>query len=111
MANQYRAVSQIRVGRAPDDDLVFQKDDVVSGLTKDQMVELWNAGVLTEVSEEEAAASDERDAKIADLEQQLAEARAAAAAAQVPQGDAPDTADDEVAEPTPAPEGTNAPTE
>ena len=97
----YVAMSQIRVGRAPEEDMVFEAGDVVTGLTKDQMVALWNAEVISEQKEVDKVA-DERDAKIAELEQELATMRAAAAAAQVPTGEAP-TAESTPAETTEAP--------
>jgi hypothetical protein len=105
MAKQYVAMSQIRVGRAPAEDTVFEAGDVVTGLSKDEMIALWDAQVITE-QVEQVKVADERDQKIADLEQELAELRAAQAAAAVPQGEAP------VAEGTPeapaegTPEGT-----
>jgi len=90
MAKKYKAITRIVVGGSNGDRREIEPGDVVTGLSKDQMVELWNAGVLTEVDEEKEQAADERDQKIADLEQQLAEMRAAKVAESVPQGDAPD---------------------
>lgn len=81
MAKQYYAVNRIRVGRAPEEDLVFEPDQQVTGLDKDQMIELWNAGVLREVDPDNTPA-DARDVRIAQLEAQIAQLEAEKQAAQ-----------------------------
>jgi len=95
MAKEYRAVNLIRVGRAPEEDVEFKPGEAVTGLTKEQMIELWNAGVLTEYDTEADQAMVEKDAIIADLQAKLDAAMAdkaaaeAAAAAAAPPAEAP----------------------
>jgi hypothetical protein len=81
MAKQYYATNEIRHGMPGGEIKTFVSGDLVVGLSKDDMLALWNAGALTEV-DPEAAEKEEADlkAKIAELEAQLAEARAEAAA-------------------------------
>jgi|SRR5262245_2546662 len=113
-AKTYHAVNQIRVGRGGGDaDVTFEPGMEVTGLTKEQMVELWNAGVLEERDAEAQKANDERDAEIESLREQIAqlqaEKAAAAAAAgpaaeEAPPADAADAATAEEAPVTPSTE-------
>jgi hypothetical protein len=89
MAKQYFALNKIEHG-----DTVFMPGDVVEGLTKEQMVALWEADVLTEVDPDQQP-PDARDNKIADLEKQIAQLKADAANTEGPQGESPETAIDE----------------
>jgi hypothetical protein len=77
MSKQYFAVNRIVHGNGDAGESVFEPGQQVTGLSKDAMVSLWNAGVLREIDPEaeSTVTADERDQRIADLEQQLAEAR------------------------------------
>jgi len=90
MAKQYFATSKIVHGDAPNEDKVFQPGDVVEGLSKEAMVALWEAGVLTERDPDDEK-PDERDKKIADLELELSKLRADKTNAEnaVPEGESP----------------------
>jgi len=81
MAKQYYARSEIQHGTEDGGLKVFAVGDQVTGLNKDQMVALWNAGVLSEV-DPAARPADDRDARIAELEKQIAELNMAKAAAE-----------------------------
>jgi hypothetical protein len=74
MASQYYAVNRILHGTG-DGEKVFEAGDQVTGLDEKAMVALWAAGVLTEVNPNERS-KDDRDERIAQLEQELAELKA-----------------------------------
>ena len=69
---QYYARSEIQHGEADGKVTVFAVGQQVTGLPKDAMIALWNAGVLTEVDPSQRPA-DDRDDRIAQLEAQIAE--------------------------------------
>jgi hypothetical protein len=75
MAKQYFAVNQIRHGQPDGDLIVFEPGQQVTGLDKDVMVALWQAGVLTEVNPDEVP-KDHRDDEIARLQAELAALKA-----------------------------------
>ena len=79
MAKQYYAANRIEHGKEDGEVVVFEPGDQVTGLSKDDMVSLWQAGALTEV-DPNARPKDDRDARIQELEKQLADAKAAQAA-------------------------------
>lgn len=56
MAKGYRATSEIQFGKDDGELVVFKPGDVVEGLTKEQMSDLWEAGVLEETSVDEPKA-------------------------------------------------------
>jgi len=86
MAKTYHAINRIRHGMGSDGEQVFEPGEQVKGLDKDTMLDLWNAGVLEERdSDAQAAAMDERDKRIAELEAQLEAAKAEAAKADAEQ--------------------------
>lgn len=93
MAKTYHAINRIRHGMGSDGEQVFEPGEQVKGLDKDTMLDLWNAGVLEERdSDAQAAAMDERDKRIAELEAQLEAAKAEAAeAAKAAKADAEQT--------------------
>jgi hypothetical protein len=96
MAKQYFAVNQIQFGQPDGEIKVFEPGDKVEGLSKDQMIELWAAGVLREV-DPNARPADDRDAEIERLKTQIAalEAeKAAAVEAAVEEPEAPATTED-----------------
>jgi hypothetical protein len=78
---QYYARTEIQHGEADGGLKVFAVGTQVSGLTKEAMVALWNAGVLTEV-DPSARPADDRDDRIAQLEAQIAELTAKKTAAE-----------------------------
>lgn len=82
MAKSYYAVNTIRHG-VGGEVKVFEPGDQVTGLSKDEMVALWEAGVLEE-RDPSKPAPDERDAEIERLKAQIealeAEKKAAAEA-------------------------------
>jgi len=88
MAKQYFALSQIQAG-VDNDVKVFEVGDQVVGLPKEQMVSLWNAGVLTE-KDPDATPPDDRDEKIAALEKELHDLRLEKAAPVTPEGESPE---------------------
>lgn len=101
MAKRYRAVNQIRHGVAGQEEpMIFQPGQDVTGLSKDAMVSLWEAGVLEEY-DPDARPKDDRDDRIAALEKQIAdlEAEKKAAADAPPPGGVVDEAPEN---PTPA---------
>jgi hypothetical protein len=76
MAKEYYATNQIRHGMPSGEVKVFELGERVMGLTKDEMVALWNAGALTERDPDVAAADRAAmQARIDQLEAELAEAR------------------------------------
>jgi len=92
MASTYYATSRIQHGVGNGEEKVFEAGDKVEGLSKDEMVALWNAGVLTERDPNQSP-PDERDDKIAELEKQLADLKAQAVAPVEPEGESPDADD------------------
>jgi hypothetical protein len=78
---QYYARSEIQHGEADGKVTVFAVGQQVTGLPKDAMIALWNAGVLTEVDPSQRPA-DDRDDRIAQLEARIAELNAQKAAAE-----------------------------
>jgi hypothetical protein len=76
MAKSYHAVNRIEHGGEGGELTVFEPGDQVTGLSKDEMLNLWNAGVLEE-RDSDARPKDDRDARIADLEKQIEDLRAA----------------------------------
>jgi len=69
-AKTYHAVSQIQVGKGGGEITVFEAGDQVTELSKEQMVELWNAGVLEE-RDPDARPKDDRDERIKELEDEI----------------------------------------
>jgi hypothetical protein len=108
-AKQYFASSKILHGTGNGNETVFEPGDKVTGLTKDEMVALWNAGVLTE-RDPNAMPTDDRDEKIAALEKQLADLKAEQAKAESgeQEGESPD-ADDKSDEVPPVEESSTKP--
>jgi cytoskeletal protein RodZ len=92
MASTYYATSRIQHGVGNGEEKVFVAGDKVEGLTKEEMVALWNAGVLSERDPNQSP-PDERDDKIAELEKQLADLKAQAVAPVEPEGESPDDDD------------------
>lgn len=92
MAKEYYALNKILHGQGPDDELVFMPGDRVTGLSKEAMVALWEAGSLEE-RDPDARPKDDRDDKIKELEAELerlkAEQMAAATAAVVVPSEGP----------------------
>jgi hypothetical protein len=80
MAKMYYAVNRIQHGETSGVVTVFEVGDRVTGLDKETMVALWQAGSLTEVDpDEQMQKQADLEARVAQLEAELAEARAAAA--------------------------------
>jgi hypothetical protein len=79
MAKRYRAINQIRFGKEDGKVETFEPGQDVVGLKKDDMVALWNAGVLEEY-DPDARPKDDRDDRIAALEAQIASLEAEKAA-------------------------------
>lgn len=105
MGKSYLAVNEIRHGNEDGTLTVFAPGEAVTGLAKEQMVALWEAGVLTEFDPNNRPADPVRDAEIEALKAQIAqleaEKAAAEAAAQAAAEQEPPT-DEE----TPAPDAT-----
>jgi hypothetical protein len=74
-SKQYYAVNEIRHGEPDGGMTVFAPGQQVSGLPKEAMVALWEAGVLEE-RDPSARPADDRDARIVELEKELAAMRA-----------------------------------
>jgi hypothetical protein len=70
MASQYYARTKIQHGFVGGDTKTFEVGDQVEGLSKEDMVSLWEAGALTEV-DPNARPQDDRDERIAQLEKEL----------------------------------------
>jgi len=88
MAKAYYATSKIVHGDGDKGERVFEAGDQVTGLNKDQMVSLWDAGVLTERDPKQLP-PDDRDDKIASLEAELAKLRADQAKPAEQEGESP----------------------
>jgi len=86
-AKQYFALNEIRHGETDGSVTVFQPDEQVTGLSKEQMVALWEAGVLREhdpSTVKKDARDDEIDRLKAQIEALEADKKAAAEAADEP---------------------------
>jgi hypothetical protein len=96
MGKTYHAVNTIRHGMAGEGEKVFSPGAQVTGLTKEEMLDLWNAGVLEERDEaaDKQAAVDARDARIAELEAQLAAMKAEQEASATPEASSTEGVDE-----------------
>jgi hypothetical protein len=98
MAKSYYAINQIRFGvEGQKEPTIFEAGEQVTGLPKEAMVQLWEAGVLRE-HDPSKVEPDERDIRITQLEAEIEALKAEkASAAQTPrepedvpgQGDSP----------------------
>jgi hypothetical protein len=98
MAKQYYALTKILHGEGAAGEQEFKPGDLVTGLSKDAMVALWQAGALEE-RDPDARPKDDRDERIKELEAQLEDLKREQAVAaletapEVPEGP---TTEDEV---------------
>ena len=75
MALQYYARTKISFGLGGGEKKIFEVGDLVEGLSKEDMVQLWEAGALSEV-DPNARTKDDRDARIEELEEELRQLKA-----------------------------------
>jgi len=61
MAKGWRATTNIQHGAKDGEQVTFEPGDPVTGLTKEQMAELWEAGALIEAEVEDSKASPRSD--------------------------------------------------
>jgi len=101
MANAYYAVNRIVHGVGGGEEQVFEPGDKVSGLTKEEMVALWEAGVLEERDPNAVGPADARDDRIAQLEAELAAVQAEKAAAEAAASESEGPVAEEVPEEVP----------